>query len=68
MGQSHSGKVLTCISCLVLGAALRDAYRLSRQNPKPLMRMIRALNIFLKEGHNEVGFLRFRDGETEGKV
>ena len=44
MGQSGSDKVLTWILCLVLGAALRDAYRLRRENPRPLVRMIRALN------------------------
>lgn len=41
--------------CLVLGAALRDSYRLRRENPRPIVRMIKTLNNFShKEGQDEI--------------
>lgn len=50
-----SGKVLTWILCLTLGAGLRDTCSLGRGNLRPLTRMISALNsLYLNEGHNEV--------------
>lgn len=63
-----SGKVLTWMLCLVLGAVLRDACSLGRGNLKPLMRMIRALNsIYLNEGHNEVAsFISEKEEGADG--
>lgn len=67
-GWSGSGKLLTWILCLVLGAALRGAYGLRTENPRLLVRMIRALNnISLKEGHNEVVFFISETGRLRGR-
>lgn len=48
-----SGEVLTWILCLILGAVLKDTCSLGRENLRPLMRTIKALNsVYLNEGHN----------------
>lgn len=66
---ASSGKALTWILRLTLGAGLRDTCNLGRGNLRPFMRTIRALNsTYLSEGHNEVASFISETEEGGGRM